>query len=168
VDRCLSETRTISHLLHPPLLDESGLRSAARWYVDEFSRRSGVAVDFDVSPDLMRLASPLEIALFRAIQEGLTNVHRHSGATSVQIRVSLKENQIHLEIRDNGKGMPAVQLHRVADGTTAGGVGLAGMRERLRELNGTLEIRSNEKGTTLLITAPQSPRSTVGETAMAR
>jgi PAS domain S-box-containing protein len=159
VDKCLTETRTISHLLHPPLLDESGLRSAARWFVDEFSRRSGIAVDFEVSPEMGRLPSQIEIAMFRAIQEGLTNVHRHSGASSVRIRLGLQENQIRLEIHDNGKGIPQDQLHRLVEGATQSGVGLAGMRERLRELNGKIEIRSDETGTTLVVTAPRPIKS---------
>jgi PAS domain S-box-containing protein len=156
VARCLAETRTISHLLHPPLLDELGLTSAARWYVDEFARRSGITVNFEVAPQLVRLQSDLEIALFRGLQEGLTNVHRHSGASSVEIRLTLREKQVLLEIRDNGRGIPKELLSRFAEGATEGGVGLAGLRERLRELDGGLEIRSDDTGTRLLVSAPIS------------
>ena len=156
VDRCLRETRTISHLLHPPLLDESGLDSAARWYIDEFARRSGITVHFDVSPERLRLQSEIEIALFRAIQEGLTNVHRHSGASTVDICLALDGDRARLEIRDNGRGIPQEQLKRLVMGATRSGVGLAGMRERLRELNGILEIYSDQTGTTLVAVTPAS------------
>jgi PAS domain S-box-containing protein len=157
VDKCLVETRTISHLLHPPLLDELGLASAARWYVDEFSRRSGISVNFEVSPELERLNPEIELALFRAIQEGLTNVHRHSGASSVEIRLERAEDRIVLEIRDNGKGIPAEQLARFSEGNTESGVGLAGMRERLRELDGRLKLGSDATGTRLTVTTPVVP-----------
>lgn len=156
VARCLSETRTISHLLHPPLLDELGLTSAARWYVDEFARRSGIAVSFDESAELVRLDSDVELALFRALQEGLTNVHRHSGASSVKIRLTLEEKQVLLEIADNGRGIPQELLNRFVEGATEAGVGLAGLRERLRELDGALELRSDASGTRLIVSAPIS------------
>ena len=156
VARCLAETRTISHLLHPPLLDELGLTSAARSYADEFARRSGIAVSFDVSPDIARLHSDVEIALFRALQEGLTNVHRHSGASAVAIHLTLQEKRVLLEIHDNGRGIPKELLSRFAEGATETGVGLAGLRERLRELDGALEIRSDATGTRLLASAPIS------------
>lgn len=161
VSKCLAETRTISHLLHPPLLDEAGLVSAARWYVDEFSRRSGIAVSFEISPELVRLTNDIEIALFRAVQEGLTNVHRHSGATSVDIHLTVEGKQVRLAIQDNGQGIPQGRLNRLAEGRTETGVGLAGMRERLRELDGSLEIRSDQTGTTLIIAAPLSSKSAV-------
>jgi PAS domain S-box-containing protein len=154
LEKSLMEVRTISHLLHPPLLDESGLATAARWFVDEFSRRSGIAVDFEVSPEQMRLRSETEIALFRAIQEALTNVHRHSGATAVKIRLTRTEDIVHLEIEDNGHGISPEQLNRLAEGTTEVGVGLAGMRERLREFDGSLEIQSGGTGTRVIVTAP--------------
>jgi len=154
VEKCLTETRTISHLLHPPLLDELGLGSAARWYVDEFARRSGIAVNYEISPDIVRLHSDIEIALFRALQEGLTNVHRHSGASSVDIRLRLEGKRVLLEIRDNGRGIAHEQLSRLLDGGSEAGVGLAGLRERLRELEGALEIKSDRTGTRLVIVAP--------------
>lgn len=161
LEKCIAETRTISHLLHPPLLDESGLGSAARWYVDEFARRSGIAINFHASADLLRLNSEIEIAMFRAIQEGLTNVHRHSGASSVDIHLSLEGNRVRLEIRDNGRGMPEEQLNRLMEGTTEAGVGLAGMRERIRELAGNLEIQSDRTGTRLIVVAPLSSKPAV-------
>lgn len=155
LEKCLGETRTISHLLHPPLLDESGLGTAARWYVDEFARRSGIAIQFEVSPESMRLRSETEIALFRAIQEALTNVHRHSGASLVTIHLNQAEGKVRLEIEDNGRGISQEQLARLSQGASEIGVGLAGMRERLRELNGALEIRSNgTAGTRVIVTVP--------------
>jgi PAS domain S-box-containing protein len=166
VNRSLAEMRTISHLLHPPLLDESGLESAARWFVDEFSRRSGIAVTLNVSPERMRLPSEIEIALFRAIQEGLTNVHRHAGATSVDIRVAANGAQVRLEIRDNGRGIPQEQLSRFAERTAPTGVGLAGMRERVRELHGTLEIHSNGTGTALTVEVPASAKPTIAQNSL--
>jgi PAS domain S-box-containing protein len=156
VAKCLIETRTISHLLHPPLLDELGLTSAARSYADEFARRSGIAVSFDVSLDIVRLHSDVEIALFRALQEGLTNVHRHSGASAVEIHLTREGKRVLLEIHDNGRGISNELLSRFAEGATETGVGLAGLRERLRELDGALEIRSDPTGTRLLVSAPIS------------
>lgn len=154
LSQCLAETRTISHLLHPPLLDESGLELATRLYVDEFARRSSIAVNFEAAAELLRLHPDLEIALFRAVQEGLTNVHRHSGASSVKIRLTQQGSRVRLEIRDNGRGMPQEQLDRFLIGVPEGGVGLAGMRERLRELGGSLDIQTSSAGTTLIIHTP--------------
>jgi PAS domain S-box-containing protein len=154
LERCVVETRTISHLLHPPLLDESGLDTAVRWYVEEFARRSGIAVHFEVKPERMRLRSETEIALFRAIQEALTNVHRHSGATLVEIRLTREGDAVRLEIADNGRGIPQEQLNRLSEGASELGVGLAGMRERLRELDGSLKIDSIKTGTRVVVTAP--------------
>jgi len=158
VSKCLTETRTISHLLHPPMLDEAGLASAAGWYVDEFSRRSGITVSFAFPPERRRLDSDIEIALFRAIQEALTNVHRHSGASSVDIRMALDEKSVRLEIQDNGRGISQSQLNRLMTGTPRGGVGLAGMRERLRELGGSLKIQSGRTGTRIIVIAPLSSK----------
>ena len=154
VDKCLSETRTISYLLHPPLLDEAGLGFAARWYVDGFARRSKINVNLNVAPDLGRLPKDIEIALFRAIQETLTNVHRHSGASEVDIFLDLNEGELRLEVDDNGRGIAKTRLGHIVDGAPGAGVGLAGMRERVRELGGSLEIRSSGKGTTVTVTVP--------------
>jgi len=157
VEQCLSETRTVSHLLHPPLLDEAGLGSAIRLYSEEFSRRSGIAVNLAVAPDLKRLPADLEIALFRAVQEGLTNVHRHAEASTVDIRLTVDSGRIRLEIRDNGRGVPRGKLDRLAERAT--GVGLAGMRERFREFGGTVEVKSGKAGTGLNITTPITSRT---------
>jgi PAS domain S-box-containing protein len=154
VDKCLSETRTISHLLHPPLLDEAGFGSAARWYVDGFSQRSGIKVNLNLPPTLGRMHRDVEVALFRAVQEGLTNVHRHSGGSAVDVCLSLNAKQLRLEIKDDGRGIPQKRLRSIVQGAGEAGVGIAGIRERMRELGGSLEIRSDRAGTTVLISIP--------------
>jgi signal transduction histidine kinase len=155
VDRCLTETRTVSYLLHPPLLDESGFASAARWYIDGFAGRSGIKVSVDFPAELGRLHTDVEIALFRAVQEALTNVHRHSGSSEVDIRVILDAKQVRLEIKDNGRGIPQKHLKHLIEGAAETGVGIAGMRERMRELAGSLEIESvNGAGTRVIVTIP--------------
>ncbi|HXC43594.1 MAG TPA: sensor histidine kinase [Candidatus Dormibacteraeota bacterium] len=155
VEQCLTETRTISHLLHPPLLDELGFGSATRLFVEGFSRRSGLTVTLDLpSESGRRLPMNLEVALFRAVQEGLTNIHRYAEATLASISLKRDVSTAQLSIRDNGKGIPLALLKQLRDGTADSGVGIAGMRERLRELNGVLEIHSDQSGTILKITAP--------------
>jgi PAS domain S-box-containing protein len=154
VDKCLTETRTISHLLHPPLLDEAGFRSAAQWYVNGFAKRSGIQVNLDLPANPARLHKDVETALFRVLQEALTNVHRHSGASKVDIRLGLDSQQIRLEVRDNGRGIPEGWLQRVLESGDGTGVGLAGMRERVRDLGGALEIESDQTGTLLRIAIP--------------
>ena len=154
VDKCLSETRTISHLLHPPLLDEAGFGSAARWYVDGFSRRSGIKVNLNLPLKLDRMHRDVEVALFRAVQEALTNIHRHSGGSMVDVHLSVDAKHLRLEIKDDGRGMPRKRLRSLIEGAADAGVGLAGMRERMRELGGSLEIRSDRAGTTLVISIP--------------
>ncbi|MGD0758029.1 MAG: sensor histidine kinase [Candidatus Sulfotelmatobacter sp.] len=171
VEQCLTETRTISHLLHPPLLDELGFGSATRLFVEGFSRRSGLTVTLDLPSEAgMRLPVNLEVALFRAVQEGLTNIHRYAEATSASISLKREISMAQLSIRDNGKGIPPALLKRLRDGTADSGVGIAGMRERLRELNGVLEIQSDQSGTILKITAPttRSPEQTSAAVASAQ
>jgi PAS domain S-box-containing protein len=154
VDKCLNETRTISHLLHPPLLDEAGFDSAARWYVDGFSQRSGIKVNLNLPQKLSRMHRDVEVALFRAVQECLTNVHRHSGSSAVDVRLSLSAKQIRLEIKDDGRGIPQERLRSLNQGAADAGVGLAGMRERIREFGGSLEIRSERAGVTVIVRIP--------------
>jgi two-component system NarL family sensor kinase len=146
------ELRTLSYLLHPPTLDDIGLISAIRWYARGFAQRSGIGVHLDLPPDLERLPRDIETMMFRVIQEGLTNVHRHSGSRSATIRLTTDAEQIVLELRDQGRGMPAnLQGASVAEV----GVGIAGMRERARQLGGRLEIISDQSGTTLRVLQPQ-------------
>ena len=137
-----------------PLLDEAGFAAAASWYVDGFAKRSGTKVNLDLPPQLGRLNHDMEIALFRTLQETLTNVHRHSGSLLVDVRLHLDNQQLRLEIADYGKGIPPEQMRRLLDGTADVGVGIAGMRERLRELGGTLEIQSGPTGTSVVVTTP--------------
>jgi two-component system NarL family sensor kinase len=154
-DQALEEIRTMSYLLHPPLLDEVGFACAAEWYVGGFAKRSGVTVNLDIGRGQQRLPAKVEIALFRVLQESLTNVHRHSNATQVVVCFSHQAEKIILEIRDNGCGIPAERLLQLREAGAAAGVGLAGMGERLRELDGDLEIDSNSHGTTVRAIVPQ-------------
>lgn len=148
-ESCLTETRTISHLLHPPLLDEAGFGSAATWYVQGFAKRSGLAVNFDVPPDLRRMPPPIETALFRVLQESLTNIHRHAQSTAADIQLRVEPKLVRLTVKDRGRGIPPDLLERFRRDGTQSGVGLAGMRERIRELGGKLDISSGEHGTVL-------------------
>jgi PAS domain S-box-containing protein len=153
IDQCLSETRTISHLLHPPLLDESGLRSAAQWYVEGYSKRSGIAVQLDVDDRLGRMSQKLETALFRVLQESLTNVHRHSGSDKVDISIRLEGRNAVVVIRDYGSGF-APQVLRDLQNGCAKSVGLTGMRERITTLGGVLEVTSADPGATISVKLP--------------
>ena len=142
------EVRTISHLLHPPLLDEAGLASALRWYVDGFAQRSKIEVDLDCPNDFGRLPRIVETAAFRLVQECLTNIHRHSGSPTAKIRLRHSDHQVTVEIEDKGKGIPADKLEEMAS-IGIPGVGITGMRERVRQLGGTLDIGSSGSGTTV-------------------
>jgi two-component system NarL family sensor kinase len=140
------EIRTISYLLHPPLLDVGGLASALRWYVDGFSERSQISVELEVPEDFGRLSSEMEIAVFRIVQECLSNISRHSGSSTAAIRLRVDGELLVLEVQDNGKGIPLNKQRELIELGRAG-VGFAGMRERLRNLGGALEIKSEESGT---------------------
>ncbi len=153
VDRSISDTRTLSHLLHPPLLDEAGFASAAEWYVEGFGKRSGIATELHLPEHVHRLPRRAETALFRILQEALTNVHRHSGSGAVQVQVTADESTIILTVRDFGMGVAREVLDRLWRTGTAG-VGLAGIRERLKGLGGFLEIESDSDGTLLKATIP--------------
>jgi signal transduction histidine kinase len=152
VDQITTEIRTISHLLHPPLLDECGLSFAIRWYVEGFARRSGIAAALDLPENLERFPADMEIAIFRVVQECLTNVHRHSGSRSCGIKVFQAQKELHIEIQDEGRGIPKEK--RLTLTSSAGGVGLRGLRERIHQLGGTLGISSSENGTTVSVTLP--------------
>ena len=154
LDKSIAETRTLSHLLHPPLLDEAGFASAASWFVTGFSQRSGIPVSLDMPPDLPRLPESVEIALFRVLQESLTNVHRHSHADSAEISVEADAEQVTIEVRDHGCGIPHHILEHLEGEGSRLGVGLAGMRERVHELGGVLEVKSDERGTSIRATIP--------------
>jgi signal transduction histidine kinase len=155
-----AEVRTISYLLHPPMLDEAGLASALRWYVKGFSERSKIRVDLEVPEDLGRFTQELETAVFRTVQECLTNIHRHSGSPVAKLRLARSASEICLTVEDRGSGMAAEKLEVVASGGTPG-VGLRGMRERLRQLNGDLQVRSDGSGTKVEARLPISSTTTV-------
>ncbi len=150
---CLAEIRTISHLLHPPLLDESGLASAAAWYVEGFGKRSGIRTNFDISPHIERLPQLVEMALFRSLQESLTNVHRHSGSPKVDVRIEINNEQVGLTVRDYGRGITPEKLENSHTGANLG-VGLTGMRERVTELGGSLQVLRENPGTLVIVTVP--------------
>ncbi len=140
------EVRTISHLLHPPLLDEAGLVSALRWYTDGFTQRSQIAVELEISEDFGRLSRELETGIFRTVQECLTNIHRHSGSPTARICLTRFDHEVRLQVKDQGVGLSGEQLDQMALSATPG-VGIRGMRERLRQLGGSLEIECNGGGT---------------------
>lgn len=163
IDKCIAETRTVSHLLHPPLLDEAGFGSAGRWFVDGFAQRSGIKVNLALPRELGRLPREAEIALFRALQEGLSNVHRHAGSSQVDIRLGTDLEMVWMEIKDNGHGISPERLQRLNEGAAEAGVGLAGMRERMRELGGSLQIESDSSGTRLRVAIPVGRRTQESE-----
>ena len=142
--------------MHPPLLDESGLGSAIKWYVEGLAQRSGIEAKLDLPSDLGRLPESVELALFRILQEGLTNVHRHSGSPRVQIELTRGEGRLRLAIKDFGSGIPAATLEAFQRNVGSCGVGLAGLRERVNDLGGHLEIRSNQDGTVVSVSIPVS------------
>jgi len=158
IDQLSQELRTISHLLHPPLLDELGLISAVRWYVEGFSERSKIPVSLELSPHLGRHSNELETAVFRIIQECLTNIHRHSGSSTASVEINCDAEQIVVEVRDQGKGISPKPKEsarwQVAPGPIVPGVGIQGMRERVRQLGGRLDVRSDSRGTTVLAMLP--------------
>lgn len=152
----LNETRTLSHLLHPPLLDEVGFATAARWFVDGYSQRTGVAVAVNVPDDTGRLTPAIELTLFRVLQEALTNVHRHASSKKAEVSLQYGPVEVRLVIKDYGKGMPPEMLERFLKAGTDVGVGLAGMRARVREQGGNLNIVSDSHGSQILATLPIS------------
>jgi len=150
----VTETRTISHLLHPPLLDEVGLASAARWYAEGFAKRSGIELSTDIPDDVGRLPRAAELVVFRVLQESLTNIHRHSKSLRAEVSLHSTPSGAILRVRDYGKGMPRELLANFLSTGADVGVGLAGMRERVREQGGRFEIRSDKTGTTVTVTMP--------------
>lgn len=156
IETAIVETRTLSYLLHPPLLDEIGLTSALTWYVDGFAKRSGITVNMQISATFGRLEPEAETTLFRVVQECLANVHRHSGSPSASIHLTRDFGELRLEVRDQGKGMSRPFF---ADGFECAtpGVGIQGIRERVRQLQGRMEIVSEEgKGTAVIVTVPDT------------
>lgn len=157
LNQVLAEIRTISHLLHPPLLDEIGLQSALKWYVEGYAERSKIKVNLELGPELGRLSREAEISIFRVVQESLTNIHRHSESPTATVRLNRASDSLKLEIEDQGKGI-SPQKQGALNNPGRPGVGIRGMRERLRQLGGSLELTSNGSGTKLLAILPLSPR----------
>jgi PAS domain S-box-containing protein len=154
VEQASQEIRTISHLLHPPLLDVMGLESALRWYVDGYSERSKITVDMKLTPGFSDgLPRDFALSLFRVVQECLTNIHRHSESASAHIVVNRLCREITLEIKDDGKGIPPEIQSKISSGASSG-VGLRGIRERIRQFGGRLEIHSGQGGTRIIATLP--------------
>ncbi len=166
VDHLSREIRTTSYLLHPPLLDESGLSSALSWYVQGLKERSGLDVDLRMPENFGRLPADLELVVFRIVQETLTNVHRHSGSKTAAIRVAREGDKIIVEVQDDGRGIPPEKLAQIQ--SQGSGVGISGMRERLRHFSGELVVESNGTGTKIVATLlakglPAEERDVVGQ-----
>jgi signal transduction histidine kinase len=154
IDASLAEARTISYLLHPPLLDDIGIASAARWYLEGFAKRSGIEISTDIPDTPTRMPHSVELALFRVLQESLTNIHRHAKSSRAEISLRVVSNSAVLLVRDHGTGIAHETLERFQRDGTHVGVGLAGMQERVREQGGTLEIQSDETGTAIEVNMP--------------
>jgi two-component system, NarL family, sensor kinase len=148
------QLRTMSYLLHPPLLEEAGLSSAVKWYVEGFTARSTVQVNLELPSQLGRLPQQMEITIFRLIQESLTNIHRHSGSKTALIRLTRDDGHVCLEIADQGKGFSPYGLANKE--SSRPGVGILGMKERVRRFGGTLEFSSSGDGTTVQARLPIS------------
>jgi PAS domain S-box-containing protein len=152
VDRAIQQVRTMSHLLHPPLLDEVGLLSALSWYVEGLTKRSGIETSLDVQPpEFPRLSSDVETAVFRIVQEALTNVFRHAGARKVMINLTQKNGLIVVAVRDDGKGISKKIVDLEPDSV---GVGIGGMKQRAKEFGGELRLTNAEPGTLVELTIP--------------
>jgi signal transduction histidine kinase len=166
----------MSYLLHPPLLDEAGFEAAAHWFIDGFSKRTAMTIKTNFShPDCQangtskapRMAEVVELALFRALQEGLTNAHRHSASPNVEVKFQRFPELATLEIQDFGKGLPQAVMDRFQRTGTGSGVGLAGIRERVKELGGDFTISSNDTGTILRSAIPLSHETSKSEVGQA-
>jgi signal transduction histidine kinase len=151
IDRAITEVRTMSHLLHPPLLDEMGLASALRWYVDGFTKRSGIETLLDISSDFPRLGPDLETAIFKIVQESLTNVFRHANAQRASVRVQEREGHVTVYIEDNGKGIDRF-LEELNPGSC--GIGIIGIKQRVEEHAGRLMLRNSMPGTVVEVVIP--------------
>jgi signal transduction histidine kinase len=152
VQQLTQEIRTTSYLLHPPLLDESGLPAALSWYIRGLAERSTLDISFNISEGFVRLPREMELVVFRLVQECLTNVHRHSGSRSARVRLVRQGDEVSIEVQDRGKGISPEKLAEIQSKST--GVGIRGMRERLRQFGGELVIESSGAGTTVFVTVP--------------
>jgi signal transduction histidine kinase len=154
------DIRTTSYLLHPPLLDENGLYSALNWYTQCLVERSGLQINLDISKEFGRLPRDMELVVFRLVQECLTNIHRHAGSKMASIRIGREASQVTVEVRDQGNGMSPQRLSEVQSG--ASGVGIRGIRERLRQFKGEMKIESDSSGTRIFVTVPV-PKTAIPE-----
>ena len=152
VQQLHQEIRTTSYLLHPPLLDETGLVSALSWYVRGLVERSGLAIELDIPENLERLPADVELAIFRLVQEGLTNVHRHSGSKTARIKIASDPDGVHIEVCDEGKGITPTRMAEIQ--SHGSGLGIRGLRERLRQFHGEIRIESNGTGTRVVADIP--------------
>jgi signal transduction histidine kinase len=152
-EECSREVRTLAYLLHPPLLDEAGLLLALRWFAEGFAKRSGIHVVLDLA-DVGRLPRPIETALFRVVQESLTNVHRHASAATASIRLTSTASEVALDIQDQGRGLSDQARQNGAPRPGTLGVGIQGMRERISQLNGAFDIKFTDRGTTVRVSVP--------------
>jgi signal transduction histidine kinase len=160
VHQLSTEIRTVSYLLHPPMLDETGLADAIRWYIKGLEERSGLKIQLCIPKDFERLPDDIELAIFRIVQECLTNIHRHSGSKTAAIQVSRDAENVFLEIQDEGTGIPHEKLSAIR--TQRAGVGFSGMHERIRHLRGILNIQSSSDGTKISATFPVSTTAISG------
>jgi signal transduction histidine kinase len=160
------EIRTLSYLLHPPLLDECGLESAIQMYSQGINRREGLDVELDIPHRLQRLSEEAELAVFRIVQASLTNIHLHSGSDKAKVKIDQIDEGLRVTITDHGRGIPNGVLDRYCAGKGAGvGVGIVGMRERVKQLGGRLEIESSQRGTQVRVVIPSSHFRTVKSAA---
>ena len=154
IERSIREVRTLSYLLYPPMLEETGLSSAIRWHLEGLSKRSAIQTTYETPDSVRRLPPDIELALFRVFQESLTNIHRHSTSKTAHVRLVVEDQKALIEIRDAGQGIPSHLLELNSDSLATLGVGIRGMRERVRQLGGQLEIFSSPEGTTVRASVP--------------
>jgi len=162
------EIRTTSYLLHPPMLDEMGLASALGWYLEGLQQRSGLSIELNIPSDFGRLAPDVELAIFRLVQECLTNIHRHSGSKTAVIRIIRGPDKIYAEVQDHGKGMSPERFAEVQSQGAGVGVGIRGMRERVRQAHGELTVDSNALGTKITATFPATKPAAKEEDSISR
>ncbi len=164
-EQALNEVRTMSHLLHPPILEDFGLEAAMSWYADGFRERCGVQVHVEIDPDLGRFSQDLELILFRIVQETLGNIHRHSGSSTARILLSRTSTDVTLLVSDEGCGLPKNVVDPEPGSMPHVGVGITGMRERVRQFGGIFEITSTIHGTTVRVVLPVGQRQPVATAA---
>jgi signal transduction histidine kinase len=153
IGQAVAETRTASYLLHPPMLDELGLAATLAGYTEGFSQRSNVKVILEIASDLGRLPEDHELALFRVVQECLTNIHRHSGSLTATVKLARMSREIKLLVRDSGQGIDRQTITKIDSGLSTG-VGIRGMQERLKLLRGHMDVHSDQTGTLIEVTLP--------------